>query len=72
MDRFERTDLHCPCCGQFEYEEVNGYEVCEVCGWEDDPLQFEKPDYAGGSKQIKPERIPQKVAGRRGQVSAIR
>ena len=52
MDRFERTDLHCPCCGQFEYEEVNGYEVCEVCGWEDDPLQFEKPDYAGGANRL--------------------
>lgn len=49
MDRFKRTDKHCPCCGQFEYEEVNGYEVCEVCGWEDDPYQFENPDETGAN-----------------------
>lgn len=48
MNRSERTDKHCPCCGKFEFEEVNEYEVCEVCGWEDDPAQFEEPDYAGG------------------------
>ncbi len=49
MNRFDRTDKHCPCCGQFEFEEVNGYEVCEVCGWEDDPYQFENPDKTGAN-----------------------
>ena len=24
-------------------------EICDVCGWEDDYVQFIKPDFAGGA-----------------------
>ena len=24
------------------------YEICD-CGWQNDPLQFDKPDYRGGA-----------------------
>ena len=39
----------CPCCGYKTFnEKPNGtYEICEVCFWEDDPLQLENPDLAG-------------------------
>lgn len=42
----------CACCGQktLEYEEF--YEICPICGWEDDPLQRDKPDYGGGANQM--------------------
>jgi len=26
----------CPCCGEKTLSESGGYEICEVCGWEDD------------------------------------
>lgn len=26
----------CPCCGFPTLEELNGYEICELCSWEDD------------------------------------
>lgn len=30
-------DLYtCPCCGHAELGERGGYEICGVCGWEDD------------------------------------
>ena len=28
------------------------YEICPVCGWEDECLQSEDPDYAGGPNKM--------------------
>ncbi len=41
----------CPCCGCFTLgEEPPGtFEICPVCWWEDDSVQFADPDYAGGA-----------------------
>ncbi|WP_111882815.1 CPCC family cysteine-rich protein [Paracidovorax anthurii] len=39
----------CPCCEQFTLGEVGAYEICDICGWEDDPVQSSDPDYAGGA-----------------------
>jgi hypothetical protein len=41
----------CPCCGQLTLGEppTGTYEICEECGWEDDPVQFHDPDYRGGA-----------------------
>jgi len=25
------------------------FTICELCNWEDDPVQFEDPDYEGGA-----------------------
>ena len=41
----------CPCCGYFTLsEEPPGtFCHCEVCWWEDDPVQFADPAYEGGA-----------------------
>jgi hypothetical protein len=26
----------CPCCGERTLSERGGYDICSVCGWEDD------------------------------------
>lgn len=41
----------CPCCTEltFEKEPPGTYDICPSCNWEDDPLQFEDPNYAGGA-----------------------
>jgi hypothetical protein len=28
------------------------YEICEVCFWEDDGVQFDDPDYEGGANKV--------------------
>ena len=42
----------CPCCRHYAFEEKNAYEICPVCGWEDDPIQRKDPDYAGGANKM--------------------
>ena len=46
-------DLHaCRCCGATTISEPGGYEICDVCGWEDDPVQNQDPNYAGGANDM--------------------
>lgn len=40
----------CKVCGLGNVE--NSYDVCEYCGWEDDIIQNEDADYAGGANQM--------------------
>lgn len=46
----ERSSLSpCPCCGHLTLSAVGCYEICEVCGWEDDPVQSADIEYRGGA-----------------------
>lgn len=44
----------CPCCGYKTFREnPNGsYDICEVCFWEDDPIQLDDPEYEGGANRV--------------------
>jgi hypothetical protein len=45
----------CKCCGADslpETEEIATFEICDVCQWQDDPVQNDKPDYPGGANQM--------------------
>jgi len=46
------TAYTCACCGQKTLEYKDFFEICPVCGWEDDPLQRDKPDYTGGANEM--------------------
>jgi len=43
----------CPCCGMesLEVAPPGTYEICNVCSWEDDDVQFHDPDFRGGANQ---------------------
>lgn len=43
--------FRCPCCERDVIHDPGSYEVCPICGWEDDPVQREDPDFAGGANQ---------------------
>lgn len=42
----------CPVCGKYYFEEDSDFDICEVCGWENDGLQNANPDYAGGANKM--------------------
>lgn len=42
----------CPVCGKFEFPYVGSFDVCEVCGWEDDDFQERHPDEEGGANRL--------------------
>jgi len=43
----------CPCCGYLTLGEkpTGTYLICEVCFWEDDPVQYRDPCYEGGANR---------------------
>lgn len=51
MNKQDRTLFLCPCCGQPTLTELGIYEICEICGWEDDPIQSAECGYAGGANK---------------------
>jgi hypothetical protein len=44
----------CPCCGYktLEREPLGTYDLCPICFWEDDAVQFDDPDYEGGANEV--------------------
>ena len=42
----------CPVGGKYVFEEYNSFDVCSVCGWEDDAVQENDPEYEGGANKM--------------------
>lgn len=39
----------CPVCGKFEFPTHGSFDVCEICGWEDDMAQENEENDEGGA-----------------------
>lgn len=44
-----KISYKCPCCGQKTLSTEHMFDICSVCGWEDDNVQFAAPDFRGGA-----------------------
>ena len=45
-----QTEFPCPSCGFLVFEEETGsYDICGICGWEDDHVQLKYPGMKGGA-----------------------
>lgn len=38
---------------QIEEEPPDTYEICNICYWEDDEVQFNDPDFEGGQMKFR-------------------
>jgi hypothetical protein len=45
-------DKDCACCGFATLPADSMFEICPLCGWEDDDVQNADPDYAGGANEL--------------------
>jgi anaerobic ribonucleoside-triphosphate reductase len=45
----EQKTKKCACCGFLTLPEDSLFEICPICGWQDDPVQNDDPDYSGGA-----------------------
>lgn len=45
-------DTICPVCEKYSFEYPDDYDICPVCGWENDGLQREQKDYWGGTNDL--------------------
>lgn len=44
----------CPCCGFYTFNERpdGSYDICPVCFWEDDYIQLNDENFAGGANKV--------------------
>lgn len=44
--------MKCPVCGKTEFDEYSSYDICPFCKWEDDGVQSDDHNYAGGANDL--------------------
>ena len=42
-------ETKCPCCGK---SNVREYDICNICNWENDPIQKGNPELKGGANEM--------------------
>ncbi|MEI6914549.1 MAG: CPCC family cysteine-rich protein [Armatimonadota bacterium] len=48
-----QSELHpCPVCKAKVISEIGKWEICPICGWEDDPGQQKHPSTTGGANDL--------------------
>lgn len=45
-------DTICPVCEEYSFEFPDDYDICPICGWENDGVQREDKDYWGGANDL--------------------
>ena len=52
INRYYEKKNICPVCHNYHFSKINSYEICPICGWEDDLIQLEDPDFKGGANKL--------------------
>ncbi len=45
----------CPVCGKFVFNHRLSYDICDICGWEDDILDEDDPEWFTGANPMELE-----------------
>ena len=54
MEADEEKRYPCLCCGFLTMfgPTRDTYDICHVCDWEDDEVQYDNPDFGGGANRV--------------------
>lgn len=44
--------MKCPVCNQHEFDHDDDYDICPICGWENDGIQNANPNFKGGANPM--------------------
>ena len=44
--------IKCPVCGESVFEDLGDYDICNICGWENDIVQRNDPTFWGGANNL--------------------
>jgi hypothetical protein len=48
----DQNNKKCQCCGFPTLKADSLFEICPLCMWQDDPIQNQDPNYAGGANHL--------------------
>lgn len=48
----KKTRHLCPVCKRHIFDDINSFDICPICGWEDDQYGVIYPDSDGGANEI--------------------
>ena len=48
----KKKNIKCPVCGKYNFESENDFDICTVCGWENDGVQYDDHNFAGGANDL--------------------
>jgi len=46
------TTVLCPVCESCNFSSQGNYDICPICGWENDGVQMDNHDYEGGANEL--------------------
>ena len=68
------TPRACPCCSYLTLSDCfsGSWEMCSVCNWEDDDVQFRNPDYEVGANRESLNQARAKFVGKQAETKYVR
>ena len=59
-----QQNKQCACCGERSLPPVSAFEICPICGWQDDDIQNEEPSLDGGANELSLDDAKKEYLGR--------
>lgn len=46
------TGIDCPVCGKDKFDDFSDFDVCSVCGWKINVIQYDDHDFSNGNNAL--------------------
>ena len=49
---YRPTPHKCPVCEEYVFSDEGDFDICPICNWENDAVQYDDPNYEGGANWV--------------------